>query len=373
MAQKREIVLIPLVGMQWMGERVKEYIEEIDASVGCSIVNVELPRFMTGDAKAVLQSSVRDKDVFIIVDVGNYDCTYKMFDYENHFSPDDHFQNLVRTVSAIGGKAARITAVMPLLYSARQDRRTLRESLDCAVALQHLASIGVNGIVSFDVHDDRVQNAVPFVSFDNLMPTYQAIKTLHNTFPDVIFDDDHLVSVSPDFGGANRNLQYASELGLELGLFYKRRNLNTVKGGKNEILMHKYLGPDVEGKDVLIADDIIASGESMLDSARHIKKLGAKRVFIFSTFGFFTAGAEIFGKAYEDGVFDAVFVTNSSFVKKEVTAAKWFRSVDIVKYISYYIYSVNIGASVSTILDPHQKIQSLIHCIEENKKENITI
>ncbi len=369
MAQEKEIVLIPLTGMRWMGESIKEYIKEIDSNIKCSIVDVELPRFMTGDAKAVLQSSVRDKDVFIIVDVGNYDQTYKMFDYENHFSPDDHFQNLVRTVSAIGGKAARITAVMPLLYSARQDRRTLRESLDCAVALQHLASIGVNGVVSFDVHDDRVQNAVPFVSFDNLMPTYQVIKTLHNTFPDVVFDDEHLVSVSPDFGGANRNLKYASELGLELGLFYKRRNLNTVKGGKNEILIHKYLGPDVAGKDVLIADDIIASGESMLDSARHIKKMGAKRVFIFSTFGFFTSGVESFNRAYEDGIIDAVFVTNSSHVKREAAEAPWFHTVNIVKYMSYYIYSVNIGASVSTIIDPHQKIQALIHNIEENKNK----
>ncbi len=368
MAQEKGIVLIPLVGMKWMAENIKKYISGIDNSLECNIIEIELPRFMTGDAKAVLQSSVRDKDVFIIVDVGNYDSTYKMFNYENHYSPDDHFQNLVRTVSAIGGKAARITAVMPMLYSARQDRRTLRESLDCAVALQHLASIGVNGIVSFDVHDDRVQNAVPFVSFDNLMPTYQVIKTLHNTFPDVIFDDEHLVSVSPDFGGANRNLKYASELGLELGLFYKRRNLNTVKGGQNEILIHKYLGPDVCGKDVLIADDIIASGESMLDSARHIKEMGAKRVFLFATFGLFTSGIEKFNKAYEDGIIDAVFVTNSSHVKKAVENAPWFHSVNIVKYISYYIYSVNIGASVSTIINPHQKIQALIRCIEDKKQ-----
>ncbi len=367
MAQEKEIVLIPLAGMRWMAERIEDYVKRIDSSLGCSIVDVELPRFMTGDAKAVLQSSVRDKDVFIIVDVGNYECTYKMFDYENHYSPDDHYQNLVRTVSAIGGKAARITAIMPLLYSARQDRRTLRESLDCAVALQHLASIGVSGIMSFDVHDDRVQNAVPFVSFDNLMPTYQVIKTLHRTFRDVVFDDEHLVSVSPDFGGANRNLKYASELGLELGLFYKRRNLNRVKGGQNEILMHKYLGPEVKGKDVLIADDIIASGESMLDSARHIKEMGAKRVFVFATFGFFTSGVANFNKAYEEGILDAVFVTNCSHVKKEVTESPWFHSVDIVKYISYYIYSLNIGASVSTILNPHEKIQALVHEIEQRK------
>ncbi len=367
MVQLKEIVLIPLAGMKWMAERIRNYIREIDPSILCREVDVDLPRFMTGDAKAVLQESVRDKDVFIIVDVGNHDCTYRLFDYENHYSPDDHFQNLVRTVSAIGGKASRITAVMPLLYSARQDRRTLRESLDCAVALQHLASIGVHGIMSFDVHDDRVQNAVPFVSFDNLMPTYQVIKTLHKHFPDVIFDDQHLVSVSPDFGGANRNLKYASELGLELGLFYKRRNLNTVKGGKNEILMHKYLGPDVKGKDVLIADDIIASGESMLDSAAHIKAKGARRVFIATTFGFFTSGVESFNRAYEGGMIDAVFVTNSSYVKREVAEAPWFRSVDIVKYISYYIYSLNIGASVSSILDPHQKIQALVHEIENKK------
>ncbi len=369
MTHENGIVLIPLTGMEWAGERIKNYIHEIDPKVNCEIIKVDLPRFMTGDAKAVLQTSVRGKDVFIIVDVGNYECTYKMFQHENHYSPDDHFQNLVRTVSAIGGKAARITAIMPLLYSARQDRRTLRESLDCAVALQHMETIGINGVMAFDVHDDRVQNAVPFVSFDNLMPTYQVIKTLHRSFPDIIFDDEHMVTVSPDFGGANRNLNYANELGLDLGLFYKRRNLSAVKNGKNEILIHKYLGPDVEGKDVLIADDIIASGESILDSATHIKEMGAKRVFVFATFGLFTNGIEKFNKMYEEGVIDAVLVTNSSYIKPEVKAAPWFREVDIVKYTSYYIYSVHIGASVSEVINPHLKIQALVKEIEANKNK----
>ncbi len=358
--KEKRIAIIPLPGTEWMAERIKKHVFEINCDTDCDIVTVELPRFMTGDAKAVICDSVRGADVFILVDVGNYEITYKMFDYENRLSPDDHFQNLVRTVSAVAGKASRVHVIMPLLYSARQDRRVLRESLDCAVALQQLESIGVSGIMSFDVHDDRVQNAVPFVSFDNLMPTYQVIKALRKCFPDVIFDEDHMVMVSPDFGGANRNLQYANEMGLDIGLFYKRRNLKEVSGGQNQILLHKYIGPEVEGKDVLIADDIIASGTSMLDSALNVKKMGARRIFIGATFGLFTSGIEKFNRYYEEGIFDKVFVTNSSHVKKAVADAPWFCSVDIVKYISLYLYSVHRGESVSSLMDPHEKIQKLL-------------
>jgi ribose-phosphate pyrophosphokinase len=271
----------------------------------------------------------------------------------------------VRTISAIGGKVSRVNVIMPLLYSARQDRRTSRESLDCAVALQHLNEIGVENIMSIDVHDDRVQNAVPFMGFDSLMPTYQTIKTLCNCYSDLIFDEQHMVMVSPDFGGMNRNFAYANELGLDIGLFYKRRDLNTVKEGRNAILMHKYIGPSLKGKDILMVDDIIASGETMLDSVSLIKEMGARRIFIGASFGFFTNGIKRFNEAYKMGLFDAVFITNASYRKEEVIQAPWYKEVSIIKYISLYIYSVNTGISVSRIMDPHVKIVEFIKKYKE--------
>lgn len=355
-----QITLIPLSGMEQVALEIREYLRGMSDEENCRIMNVDLPRFTTGDAKAVLADSVRGEDVYLLADVGNYSCTYEMFGILNHLSPDEHFQNLVRTVSAIGGKAERVNVVMPLLYSARQDKRTKRESLDCAVALQHLEETGVKNIMTIDVHDDRVQNAVPFVGFDNLMPTYQMLKALCRSYDDLIFDEDHMVMVSPDFGGMNRNFAYANELGLELGVFYKRRNLNVVKNGKNVIEEHKYIGPSVKGKDVFIVDDIIASGETILDTVKTIKKHGAKRVFVGVSFGFFSNGTKEFEKAYQKGLFDAVFITNASYVKEEVTSAKWYRKVNMTKYISYYIYCVNKGISISKILDPHTKIESLI-------------
>ena len=361
---EKHIALIPLLGMDLVAEKIKEYIQEISSNTICEVIFVKLQRFATGDAKAVLQRSVRGKDVFILADVGNCDDKYKysMFGYENRLSPDDHFQNLVRTISAIGGKASRVNVIMPLLYSARQDRRTSRESLDCAVALQHLERIGVENIMSFDVHDVRVQNAIPFMGFDNLVPTYQTIKALCRDYSDLFFDEQHMVMVSPDFGGMNRDFMYADVLGLDIGLFYKRRDTNEIEDGKNPILIHKYIGPDLVGKDVLIVDDIIASGESILNSVIHVKEMGAKRVFVGATFGFFTDGTQKFDEAYEKGLLESAFITNASYLRKEVLQAPWYRSVDIIKYISFYIFSVNNGISVSNILDPHTKI------IEQIKK-----
>jgi len=357
---EKHIALIPLLGMEWAAEKIKWYIKEISSNTVCEIMSVDLPRFATGDAKAVLQKSVRGKDVFILVDVGNYSYKYKMYNHENHLSPDEHFQNLVRAISAIEGKACRVNVIMPLLYSARQDRRTSRESLDCAVALQHLEKMGVANIMSFDMHDDRVQNAVPFMGFDNLMPTYQMIKALCRYYTDILFDEEHMVIVSPDFGGMNRNFTYATELGLDIGLFYKRRDVNEVKNGKNSILAHKYIGPDLAGKDVLITDDIIASGDSILDSVNHIKKAGAKRIFAGATFGFFTNGTDRFDEAYEKGMLESVFVSNASYIREDVRNAPWFKEVNLTKYISLYIFSVNAGTSISDILNPHIKIFDLL-------------
>ena len=357
---EKHIVLIPLTGMEWIAEKIKWYIQDFSSNTECEIISVTLPRFATGDAKAILLKSVRGKDVFLLSDVGNYSCKYSIFNKENHTSPDDHFQNLVRTISAIGGKASRINVIMPLLYGARQDRRSSRESLDCAVALQHLEKIGVENIMSFDVHDNRIQNAVPLMGFDSLMPTYQTIKALCRHYTDLIFDEGHMAIVSPDFGGMNRNFTYADELGLDLGLFYKRRNISDIKNGRQSIMIHKYIGPDLEGKDVLIVDDIIASGESMLDSIRQIKTMGAKRIFIGVTFGFFTNGTQEFDEAYEKGILESVFITNASYRRDEILQAPWYKEVNLIKYISLYIFSVNAGTSIQNIINPHVKIVDLI-------------
>lgn len=362
----KHITLIPLVGTERMANEIQNYLKSISDKIICDILHIEVPRFMTGDAKAVITDSVRGKDVFILVDVGNHSCKYTIFGEENSLSPDEHYQNLIRTISAIGGKASRINVIMPMLYAARQDRRVMRESLDCAVALQHLEKIGVSNIMSIDVHDERVQNAVPFMGFDNLMPTYQMIKAIYHCYPDIQFDEKHMVMVSPDFGAMTRNFTYANELEIDLGVFYKRRNLHEVKDGKNAILIHKYIGPSLKGKDVLIVDDIIASGETLLDSVAKIKKLGAKRIFVGVSFALFTNGIEKFNEAYREGLFEGIFICNASYTKEDVIKQKWYKEVDVTKYIAYYIYSVSVGSSISKILNPHTKIVKLL---EKYKKQ----
>ena len=355
------ILLMPLAGMEGFAAKIKEHLESIAPGTTCYILPVELPRFSTGDAKAVLNRSVRGRDAYIIVDVGNYGCEYKMFGRQVCMSPDEHFQNLIRTLSAIDGKAERVNVISPLLYSERQDRKITRESLDCAVALQQLAGIGVANIMAFDVHDDRVQNAIPFVGFDILMPIYQTIKAMNRKYPDIKFDEDNLVVVSPDFGGMSRNFGYANELDVDLGVFYKRRSRSKFVNGRYEVEVHKYIGPDVAGKDVLLVDDIIASGDTMLDSVYKLKESGARRVFVAATFGFFTEGIAKYNRAHADKVLEAVFITNASYRRPEITNAPWYCEVDIQKYIAYYIYSVNAGKSISAIMDPHGKIQALLN------------
>ncbi len=355
-----EIVLLPLRGMKDYAEKIRDHLCEIAEAIDVTIIDVELLRFKTGDAKAVLGESVRGKDVYIIVDVGNYAETYNIHGYENRMSPDEHYMDLIRTVSAVGGKAARINVISPLLYSARQDRRIERESLDCAVALQELYSVGVSNIMAFDVHDDRVQNAVPFIGFDELMPIYQAIKTLCTAYPDISFDERHTVVVSPDFGGVGRNHTYSDELGIDLGVFYKRRSQSEFSDGNYAVKVHKYIGPDVKDKDVLVVDDMIASGDTVLDVAEQLSALGARRVFVLATFGFFTKGTELFDRAYMNRTLEAVFVTNASYVRDDVKNAPWYKEVDVLKYISYYIYCVNSGYSVAKLVDPHKKIQDYL-------------
>ena len=324
------------------------------------IIPAECPRFQSGDAKGLVKEAVRGDDIYIVVDPGNYSVTYNLFGYENHLSPDDHFANLKRIIQAVAGKAHRVSVIMPSLYGGRQHRRVVRESLDCAVALQELQAMGVKNIITFDAHDPRLMNAVPLMSFDNAMPTYQVLKNLLKKNPDISFDKDKFIVVSPDEGAMNRNMYFSSVLGCNLGMFYKRRDYTRVVNGRNPIVAHEYLGESVEGKDVFIADDIIASGESMLDIAYELKKRGARRIFANATYALFTSGLEKFDKAYEEGAISAVLGTNLTYRNPELCAREWFFEVDVSKYIAYFIAAINHNMSVSSIIDPHEKISALL-------------
>ncbi|MBR3290382.1 MAG: ribose-phosphate pyrophosphokinase, partial [Clostridia bacterium] len=324
------------------------------------LVDSECPRFQSGDAKCILKESVRGADLFILVDVGNYNCTYKMFGRENMMSPDDHFEDLKRTIQAVGGKAHRINVVMPILYGGRQHRRNYRESLDCAGALQELQAMGVENIVTFDAHDARVNNAVPLMGFDNLMPSYQVLKNLFKNVPDIQPDRDHLSIISPDIGAMHRNMYYASVLGVDLGMFYKRRDFSVMVNGRNPIVAHEYLGNSVEGKDVFVADDIISSGDSMLDIAYELQKRKANRMFAYATYALFTNGLEAFDKAYEEGAISGVLGTNLTYRTPELLSRPWFYEVDMSKYVSYFIAALNQDISVDALLNPNEKINQLL-------------
>ena len=324
------------------------------------IISCDCPRFQSGDAKGLVKESVRGDDIFIVVDPGNYSVTYKLFDNVNHMSPDDHFANLKRLIQAVAGKAHRVSVIMPSLYGGRQHRRVVRESLDCAVALQELQTMGVQNIITFDAHDPRVQNAVPLMSFDNAMPTYQVLKSLLKKDPEISFDKSKFTVVSPDEGAMNRNMYFSSVLGCNLGMFYKRRDYSRVVNGRNPIVAHEYLGEDVKGKDVFIADDIIASGESMLDIGYELKMRGAKNIFTCATFPLFTAGLDKFDKAYNDGIIKAVLGTNLTYRKPELLERPWYFDVDLSKYTAYFIAAINHDMSVSSIIDPMTKIKHLL-------------
>ena len=324
------------------------------------IIPSECPRFSSGDGKGVIKNTVRGDDLYFVVDVGNYSCKYRLFSSENSMSPDDHYQDLKRLIQAASGKAHRITVIMPLLYGSRQHRRTYRESLDCAYALQELQSMGVANIITFDAHDPRVSNAVPLMGMDNVMPTYQVMKAMFKHIPDFKPTPDSFMVISPDEGAINRNMYYASVLGVNLGMFYKRRDYSRVVNGRNPIVAHEYLGESVEGKDVFIADDIISSGESMLDIGYELKKRGAKRIFCNATYAIFTAGLAEFDKAYADGIISGVFGTNLTYRTPELLSREWFHEVDVSKYIAYFVAAINHDMSVSSIIDPHAKIEALL-------------
>lgn len=330
-------------------------------------VNVSLPRFGSGEAKGVVNESVRGFDLYIITDVFNYSCTYNMHGMEVPMSPDDHYADLKRVISAISGKAKRITILMPMLYEGRQHKRSSRESLDCALALQELVNLGVDNIMTFDAHDKRVQNAIPNGSFENIMPTYQMIKSLVNSVEDLHVDKDHLMVISPDEGALHRCIYFATQLGVNLGMFYKRRDYTRVVNGRNPIVEHQYLGDSVEGKDIIIVDDMISSGESMLEVCSKLKGLKAGRIFVCTTFGLFCNGLEVFDEAYKNGTFYRVFTTNGVYQTPELLSRDWYESVDLSKYTAYFLDTLNHDMSVSSLLDCSDKIEKIL--IKKGLKE----
>ncbi len=358
------IGIIAMNSVTELGNKIDGYLTDWSKLAGYEndsfLIECECPRFSSGDGKGLIKSTVRGMDLFIIVDVGNYSIKYDYFGMQNAMSPDDHFQDLKRIIQAASGKAHRITVIMPTLYGGRQHRRNYRESLDCACALQELEAMGVSNIVCFDAHDPRVQNAVPLMGFDNVMPTYQVLKAMLKQIKDINLSKEKFMIVSPDEGALNRNMYYASVLGVEMGMFYKRRDYSQIINGRNPIVAHEYIGNPVEGKDIFVADDIISSGESMLDLAYNLKKKNAGRIFTYATYAIFTNGLEKFDKAYEDGIIDGVFGTNLTYRTPELLSRPWFHEVDVSKYIAYFIEAINHDVSISKIIDPHTKIETLL-------------
>ena len=367
--------LIPLTGCEQIGQEIDYYLTQWRAEregehknslafAGYQrptyIVDCDLPRFGTGEGKGMLNQSVRGMDLYILVDVVNYSKTYRLFGEQNHMSPDDHYQNLKRAIAAVGGKARRITVIMPYLYESRQHKRSARESLDCAIALQELVRMGVDNIITFDAHDPRVQNAIPLSGFDTVQASYQFIKGLLRHVEGLHIDSQHMMVISPDEGGMKRAVYIANVLGLDMGMFYKRRDYTQVVGGKNPIIAHEFLGSSVEGKDMIIIDDMISSGESVLDVAKGLKERGASRIFVFSTFGLFTAGLSQFDKAYEDHLIDKVLTTNLIYQTPELLSRPWYISCSMSKYIAYIIDTLNHDSSISDLLNPVARIQNIV-------------
>jgi len=358
-----------------LGQKVNDYIvsfrqeatEEFPdlapiANYSCSNYLVEnaCPRFGSGEAKGMLKESIRGTDLFIMVDVCNYSLTYTVNGYENHMSPDDHYQDLKRIISAATGKASRINVIMPFLYESRQHKRTKRESLDCALALEELNAMGVTNIITFDAHDPRVQNAIPLKGFDNFSPNYQFMKALLKAEPELKVDKDHLMIISPDEGAMHRAVYLSNVLGVDMGMFYKRRDYSTVVNGKNPIVAHEFLGDDLKGKNAIIVDDMISSGESMLDVAKQIKERGANRVFVFTTFGLFTEGLAKFDEYYEKGFIDRIITTNLTYLPPALLEKPYFSCADMSKFIALIIDSLNHDTSIGTVLDPSEKIHKLL-------------
>ena len=349
--------------IQWRSETYKDFKD----SVACDgylrdtyLLDASCPRFGSGEAKGIIRESVRDMDLYIIVDVLNYSVTYSLSGRVNHMSPDDHYSDLKRIIAAVGGKARRITAIVPFLYESRQHKRTTRESLDCALALQELTAMGVDNIITFDAHDPRVQNAIPLKGFETVQPAYQFIKGILKNVKDLQIDADHMMIISPDEGGTNRAIYLANVLGLDMGMFYKRRDFSKIVDGRNPIVAHEFLGSSVEGKDVIIIDDMISSGESMIDVATELKKRKANRIFVVATFGLFTNGLEKFDEAVADGTIYKVVTTNLTYQAPELLSRPYYINCDMSKYIAYIIDTLNHDSSISDLLNPYDRIERLV-------------
>lgn len=372
--------MITLQSAADLGSKVNDYLVEYRSSIhnvynedpafqGYSEKNYQLdfsaPRFNSGEGKVVLNETVRGKDLFIIVDVCNHSLTYKMNGYENHMSPDNHYQELKRVIGAAAGKAHRINVIMPFLYEGRQHRRTGRESLDCAFAFEELSEMGVSNFITFDAHDPRIQNAAPLKGFDNFTAHYQFARALLNAEKDLVMDKDHIIVISPDEGALDRAIYFSSVLGADTGMFYKRRDYSTIVNGKNPIVAHEFLGNDIHGKDIIIIDDMISSGDSMIDTSRQLKKMGAKRVFICTTFGLFTNGMDAFDKAYADGIFDRVITTNLCYRPPELLTKPYYLEADMSKFLASIIDFMNHDLSMENVLTPTEKIQKILTLYNE--------
>lgn len=363
-----DLGLIVLSSSAELGKLIDERIKQLrgeESAEESYIIPIQEVRFSNGEGKIKLLDTVRGKDIYIIADVGNYSCTYKMFGFENHIGPDEHFQDIKRVLSAIGGKANRITVIEPLLYASRQHRRKGRESLDCAMALKELENLGVNTILSFDVHDPTIHNAIPNTSFENIFPTYSILKHFIQNEGDDIFKDNMTV-ISPDTGAMDRAIYYANVLGLDVGMFYKRRDHTRIVNGKNPIVQHEYIGGPLEGKRVMIVDDMIASGESVVDIIHEIQKQNVTQVYVAVTFAFFTEGVEKFDKLYEAGELTKLYSTNLSYIPQEIKDRPWFEEVDMSKFVAKTISTLNHDQSISPLLESTARIRKLLKHVPNN-------
>ena len=375
--------MIPIDGCQELGDKVNDYLvkwrkESIsktkddvvfhDYQKETYIIDAKVPRFGSGEAKGIINESVRGKDIYLMVDVCNYSLTYSLSGHTNHMSPDDHFQNLKRVIAAIGGKARRINVIMPFLYESRQHKRSSGESLVCALALQELVHMGVDNIITFDAHDPRVQNAIPLNGFETVRPTYQFIKGLLQNVPDLKIDSNHMMAISPDEGATGRAIYLANVLGLDMGMFYKRRDYTRIVDGRNPIVAHEFLGSSVEGKDVIIIDDMISSGDSILDVAKQLKDRKANRIFAAATFGLFTNGMKKFDVAYEQGIIHGILTTNLIYQTPELLSKPYYINCDLSKYIALIIDTLNHDGSISSILSPNERIQNVVKKYRNGEK-----
>lgn len=357
-----ELSVIGMKGCEEFVAKVDDYLRDwrSDECEGTYLVDSSCPRFGSGEAKGTVHQSLRGNDVYIICDVFNHGVTYEMYGKTVSMSPDEHFQDLKRVIGAIGGKARRISVIMPMLYEGRQHKRSGRESLDCALALQELVNMGVTNLITFDAHDPRVQNAIPLSGFDDVRTSYQMIKALLKKYDDLKIDADNLMIISPDVGGMSKCVYYSSVMGIDLGMFYKRRDYSKLVNGKNPIVAHEYLGRDVRGKDVIIVDDMISSGDSVIDVARQLKDKGASRIFVFSTFGLFSSGLEKMDEAYANGIFTQIFTTNLIYRIPELLERPWYTEVNMCKYVALIIDTLNHDRTISHLLDHSMRIHNVL-------------